>query len=113
LDRDTAHAVMTTSMLLIGATVILSQGWWAVLRNWLGDKTQSGVSKPLPAGTKPFDWKWIVGFVLLWLMFSLLIESQSLSELGAALAALTAMSVMFAYGPAALQNLGVVNAKGK
>jgi hypothetical protein len=113
MDRDTAHAVMTTSMLLIGATIILSQGWWQALRNWIGDKTVSGASKPLPAGTQSVSWKWVVGFILLWLMLSLMIESASFSELGAALSALIAMSVMFAYGPAALKNLGVVNAQGK
>lgn len=95
-------------MLLIGATVILSQGWWQVIRNWIGDKTQSGASTALPAGTQPFSFKWVVGFILLWLMLSLMIESQNFSELGAALSALIAMSVMFAYGPAALKNLGVV-----
>lgn len=91
-----AHAVITISMLIVGAAVVFggSESVYLQVLHWV--QTQTGNKNPEPAvGNAATDRKWLLAWVGAWIGFEVMAELGA-GDLAAALAVASAMTATFA-----------------
>lgn len=112
-NQSQAHMLVATALVATFVTIAVAQDWWLELRYYI----ESRASKN-PPSTKPNNpnvpdtahvIKWLLGMSALWIGLTFLVDLGETEELAEAIALVTMASVLMAYGPQALANLGFLS----